>query len=110
MDGVRAGLERSAHLLGGVEIRVDLDRPVGASRVVGAPVIGGRDGNRLDPEPRAGPEDASGDLAAVRNDEPADGHGAHSMQSHNGFGAAVTGTKVECTGCAPSLLRSSWRR
>ena len=28
----------------------------------------------------------SGDLAAVRNDEPADRHGAHSMQSHNGFG------------------------
>ena len=75
MDGVGAGSERSANLLGGIEIRVDLDRLVRAPRVVGAAVVAGGDGDRLDPEPLAGPEDASGDLAAVRNDEPADCHG-----------------------------------
>ena len=75
MDSVGAGGERSADLLGGIEIRGDLDRLARAPRVVGAAVVAGGDGDRLDPEPLAGPEDASGDLAAVCNDEPADRHG-----------------------------------
>ena len=110
MDRVGPGLERSADLLGGVEIRGDLDRLTGASRVAGAAVVGGDHGDRLDPEPLAGPEDANCDLAAVRNDEPADGHGAHSMQSHDGFGAARRGYNGWMRVLVTFLLRSSWRR
>ena len=75
MDGVGLGRERSANLLGGIEIRSDLDRSVCTTGVVGAAVVSGGDRDRLDPEPLARPEDAGGDLAAVRNDEPADRHG-----------------------------------
>ena len=81
-----------------------------SAAAAGAAVVTRRDGDRLDPEPRARPEDASGDLTAVRNDQPANGHGLHSMQSRNGFGPPRPGTTDGCTGCAPFLLRSSWRR
>ncbi len=75
VDSVGVGSERSANLLGGIEIRVDLDRLTRAPRVVGAAVVAGGDGDRLDPEALARAKDASGDLAAVCNDEPADCHG-----------------------------------
>ena len=110
MDGVGLGRECGANLLGGIEIRVDLDRPVRTSGVVGAAIVAGGDGDRLDPEPLAGPEDAGGDLAAVRNDEPADRHGCTLCRAVTVSVALVMGTKTGCTGWARSLLRSSWRR
>ncbi len=74
VNGVGSGLERCADVLGGVEVRRDLDVLIGAPCVQGAAIVGRDHRDRFDPEPGAGAEDANRDLAAVRDHESADGH------------------------------------
>ena len=76
VDRVGAGLERGAHVLRpGRDTSAISTRPVGRPGVERAAVVRRDDRDRLDPEPRAGAEDAERDLSAVRDEERADRHG-----------------------------------
>ena len=89
VDGVGSGLERRADVLGGVEVRSDLDDLVRRACMKRAAIVGRDDRDRLDSEPGAGAEDANRDLTAVRDQESADGHRAHSTQPARGFRASA---------------------
>ncbi len=67
MDRVRSRLARGTQMLRRIEVRGDRNRLAGRARVEGVGVVGSghRDGVEL--ELAAGPEDAHGDLAAVRH-------------------------------------------
>ena len=68
MDRIGTCLDGGPDVLGRVEIRRDLDRPVRPSCVKRAAVVRCDDGDCLDAEARARAEHANGDLAAVRNE------------------------------------------
>src|SRR3954469_25323971 len=69
VDCIRLRLPCRANVLTGVEVRRDLDRLVGRARMKRAAVVRGHDGDRLDAEPRAGAEDAHGDLAPICDEQ-----------------------------------------
>ena len=74
MDRVRADLLSRSDVLARVEVARDLDELVGGAGVQRAAVVGSRDRHGRDPELAARPEDAHGDLAAVRHEELLDPH------------------------------------
>ena len=76
VHGVRLGLASGAHDLVGIQVRRHGNRTRRGSSVERPLVVGGRDGDRLDPEPVARAEDSGGDLAPVRDEQPCDAHGA----------------------------------
>ena len=67
MDRVRAGLLGGPDVLLGEEVALDLDGLVGDTRVQRAEVVRCSDGHRRDACVATGAEDASRDLAAVRD-------------------------------------------
>ena len=69
MDRVGAALGGGAQVLGGVEVRRDLDRLVGGARVQRAAVVGCDDRDRREAERARGAKDAKRDLAAVGDEE-----------------------------------------
>ncbi len=75
VDRIDAGLERRAHVFRTVQVRGDLRHPIGDSDVERASVVRRCHPDGLDPEPRAGTEDAERDLSAVGDEKPADRHG-----------------------------------
>ena len=80
VDRVGAGLERRPARARRVEVGRDLDASVGRPRVQRAEVVGRDDGDGLDPEPRAGAEDAERDLSAICDEEPCGSSRADSMR------------------------------
>jgi hypothetical protein len=76
VDRVGAGLARRAHVLGGVEVRGDLNCLLGAAGVQRAPVVGRGDGDGRDPELAAFAEDAQRDLATVGDEQLLHGRGS----------------------------------
>ncbi len=91
MDGVCSGLARGPHVLVGVEVARDLDDLVGDAGMQRACVVGSGDRDGLDPELPAGAEDPDGDLAAVRDEQPANWPPAHMRKIPNfvsGIGAS----------------------
>ena len=69
MNRIGTRLLRRANVLGGIEVAGDLHDLVGDACVEGLAIVGRRDGDRLDAEPLARPEDADGDLAAVGDEQ-----------------------------------------
>ena len=70
MHRVRAALARGAHVLGRIEIRRDLDRLVGRTRVQRAAIVRSDDRDGRDALVAARAEDPQRDLASVRNEQP----------------------------------------
>jgi hypothetical protein len=58
-----------------MEVARNLDGVIGRSGMERAGVVGRGDGDGLDPEGAAGPEDPERDLAPVRHEETLDRHG-----------------------------------
>ena len=79
VDRVGAALLRRADVLLRLEVARDLDRGVGTARVQRPAVVGRNHGDGLDPEGTARAEDPHRDLSSVRDEQPADRHGPHSM-------------------------------
>src|SRR6266480_2709115 len=74
MDRVGSRLRRRPDVFLGEQVALDLDRLVCVARVEGAEVVGRGDGDGPDPRLAARPEDARGDLAAIRYEELLDRH------------------------------------
>ena len=74
MNGVGACFACGANDFLRVEVGGDRDGATRDPRVERSGVVGGCDGGGLDAEPLARAEDADGDLAAVRHQEPSDCH------------------------------------